>query len=166
MVKLTFIRHAQCEFNVNKSLTPEQSVDSKLTTEGVIQASHLNFHFDMLILSPLKRAMQTYTNSEIITSKVIISEFVREWLDNPANFLKGEYMSLNTSSDVKFESEEDLEDRVDKAIFFIKCLCSMHEYTNIGIITHFQFIRAVGRKLKGEDTKIKNCEFLEIELQL
>lgn len=71
---ITCIRHGH----------PEQMVsgDPILSTNGIEQASYLAGEYDLIILSPLRRAIETYTRSNISGKRVIICDEAREQRDH------------------------------------------------------------------------------------
>ena len=69
--KLCLIRHAQSYFNM--SIENDQEYyerDPDITSKGMEQCIELNkrlekFHFDLLLISPLKRTISTFENSNL-----------------------------------------------------------------------------------------------------
>ena len=155
MTSITIIRHGQSEINANPSLSPSLSVNSRLTPLGMEQASNLDFNFDLLILTPLKRSLQTYTCSKIKTKEIMINPLFREWLDGPANLLERE--------DFKLETPDELNQRVDKAITWLRQISSC--YKSIGIISHFQFLKVLREKLTIPGELNSNCAYLTFKLE-
>jgi phosphohistidine phosphatase SixA len=155
MAKITLIRHAQSKFNAGTAKTLAEITNSRITEKGIQQASQLNFDFDLLILSPLKRSMETYTNSNIKTKKVIISEFFREHMSSPLNFLELE-------DHQKLESEKELLDRVDRSLAYLKLISN--DYSHIGIISHSDFLRKITLKLLGKELVFNNCGSISINI--
>ena len=129
MTKITIIRHAQSLFNAGLCKDDSDLRNSRLSDFGKQQAANLNRKFDLLILSPLKRAIETYAHSNIKTREIIISDLVRE---------QKEVMSLNylDFESIEPESIEDIKQRAIAARDYIKTLKS----DNIGIISHYLFI--------------------------
>lgn len=74
---ITLIRHGESGFGENYT-SIEHLTNCRLTSVGINQSKQLNFHFDILILSPVKRTMETYINSKIKANKIIINELFRE----------------------------------------------------------------------------------------
>ena len=65
--QIFFLRHAQAEHNVNKGINSKKIYDSGLTEEGINQTENilvllreLDIKFDIIYISPLKRALQTF----------------------------------------------------------------------------------------------------------
>jgi hypothetical protein len=71
---ITCIRHGH----------PEQMVvgDPVLSTDGIKQANCLAGEYDLIILSPLRRAIETYVRSNISGKRVVICDEAREQRDN------------------------------------------------------------------------------------
>jgi hypothetical protein len=94
MVKnITCIRHGH----------PEQMVvgDPILSTDGIKQANCLAGEYDLIILSPLRRAMETYTRSNISGRRVVICDDAREQRDNNMyNQLRSETPMTETVSEM------------------------------------------------------------------
>ena len=67
MKTVTLIRHAESHFNAGNYKTDEEIRNCRITNLGIQQAKQLNQSFDIVVLSPLKRAMETYLNSNIKT---------------------------------------------------------------------------------------------------
>lgn len=68
-----FTRHAESQSNVGISC-----VDAPLTATGITQARQLSGNFDCVIVSPLRRTLETLHYSQITYNKLIISDLVRE----------------------------------------------------------------------------------------
>src|SRR5579885_3006321 len=129
MKKITIIRHAESLFNAGLYKTEQDIINCKLSENGKIQSKQLNHSFDLLILSPLKRAIETYVNSNIKTKEIMINDLFREYKENSAlNFLENE--------EVKSETKDELNLRIIEAKEYLKNL----PQNNIGIISHGIFI--------------------------
>lgn len=129
MKKITIIRHAESRFNAGLCKNDNELRNCGLTDYGKQQASHLNQHFDILIVSKLRRAIETYKNSNISAEKIIFSHLVREQKEGHSlNFLEGE--------EIVPESPDDIKKRANETILLIKTL----DCDNIGIISHYSFI--------------------------
>ncbi len=129
MKTITIIRHAQSKFNAGLCKTDAELRNCSLTNFGKQQASKLNQDFDILIISKLRRAIETYKNSNISANNIIFSHLVREQKENHSlNFLEGE--------DIIPETPDEVKERARKTVALIKTLDS----DNIGIISHYSFI--------------------------
>ena len=65
-MRITFIRHAQSLHNA----TGDIIVNCGLSNAGVEQAKKIDISFDCVVLSPLRRTLQTYALSQIKTKVV------------------------------------------------------------------------------------------------
>jgi broad specificity phosphatase PhoE len=138
MKTITIIRHAQSKFNAGECKTEAELRNSKLTTLGKIQASQLNQSFDLVILSPLKRAIETYANSNIKNSVL--------------NFLENE--------DVVPESENEVKLRAQKAVDYLRSL----PQNNIGIVSHGCFIWYLLEKAGQQPVATYNTQTITFNL--
>lgn len=94
MVKSTFVflRHGESEANLGGYF--QGQTDTDLTARGITQAKKLanrwkkeDFHFDLIISSPLKRARQT---AEIISNELSVSlEIDADWQERDTGKLTG-----------------------------------------------------------------------------
>lgn len=147
-MKITFIRHAQSEYNIGQHFSNNVSI----TKDGIIASNSLNQCFDILILSPLKRAIQTYANSNIKTKKIMISDLFQEFKDKPSNMM---------DDDKSYETTENFEIRVNTAIDFLKQL----DYSNIVIICHHDFIQKITKFMIGKSISLSNLSSYEIAIK-
>lgn len=150
---ITIIRHAQS--NYNAGLIKNETigiVDCRLSELGKTQAKCLNQTFDVIVLSPLKRAIETYTNSRIKAKNVIISP------------LFVEQMKIKTVDQNQriLESPIDMRKRAREAIELIKDL----DYVNIGIISHCWFIWYFLEECGQNPIKTQNTQSITFEFEL
>lgn len=148
MKKITIMRHAQSKFNVGECRSHDELRNCKLTEFGKLQAQSLNGSFDIVIVSPLKRALETYVNSNIKSREIITSGLFREQQKEniPLNCLELEETVLETDDDVRKRARD--------AIEFIKTL----KCENIGIISHAHFIWYFLEQCGQHARVIGNCE--------
>jgi broad specificity phosphatase PhoE len=129
MKKVTLIRHGQSKFNAGEYKSDSELRDCGLTDLGINQAKSLNYVFDTLVISTLKRAKQTFDNSNIKSNNILYNDLVREQRETgELNYLVGE--------EINPENPDQMRQRVREAINFIKNLPG----ENIGIISHAFFI--------------------------
>lgn len=182
---ICLIRHAQgyhnvnCQYHIhNPSLTPlgfNQCLKAKETIK--------EFKYDLILVSPLTRTLQTATN---IFGKVPMKsiETIREHIENPCDLrcnidhLQSQYLHINFSellsdqdpviTDLETkqfnpESPQDVAARSEKVIEYLKSL----KETNIAIVSHYGFISYFLRSI-GYDKKIylENCESISISLPI
>jgi hypothetical protein len=122
---IILLRH--CESTANKY--GDNSYDVPLTKEGIKQAKGLSGYYDLVIVSPLKRALETLYNSKIKYGELLISPLCRENMSYRCSLMKGEKY---------FETKSDL----DKRIFLFKQLLInlSHIYDKILVISHTEFM--------------------------
>lgn len=131
MVKrITIIRHSQSLHNQGiYAETDPRLLNSRLSEEGKRQASNFSASFDVLILSPLRRAIETYAQSSILTREILICPLFREHQDGKIiNRLENESPTNESTMDVRL--------RAIQARKFLEETKS----DNIGIISHGVFI--------------------------
>jgi len=152
--RFVFIRHAQSKANANQIHTPDEIINCKITELGKKQAAQLNFSFDLLIISPLKRAIETYAHSNIKVKKVIISDLFQELKVHQCNM-------LDNDDHNGFESMEEIEIRSKNAYDFLMSIPD--EYKHIGIISHHDFLNIFFNKNLGLNVSLNNCNAFYIE---
>ncbi len=96
--KLTFIRHAQ----------PVSGADPQLSEPGCKQASELSGHYQLVVLGPSRRHLDTYINSDISGDRMSMSELLREQKmgDNSYNYYRNEAPEPETRADVMMRVKE------------------------------------------------------------
>lgn len=148
---IRLIRHAQSEHNASGH-NDIKFIDCGITKLGEEQAKTLNFNFDLIILSPLKRTMLTYNNSNINADDMKINELFREFKVDYSDFLPGEELRL--------ETEEEIEIRVKKAFEYLK---KLNQYKNIGVICHRDFIKYFMKyNFNKYGVVLGNCEHITL----
>lgn len=101
-VPITLLRHAQTEFN--RSGVDER--DCGITDEGVSQAQKLEGHYDLVLLSPMRRCRETLRHSRITYDDIRILEPLREHKKDLCDFLEGEEVVMETEDDVRERVKE------------------------------------------------------------
>lgn len=152
MKTITLIRHGESAFKSDE-LDSSLSRNCALTDIGKIQASQLSHNFDVLIVSPLKRALQTYTHSTIKTRRITVNELCREHRNgDPVNHLENEvYIG------------ESIEDVFTRGRRFLELVQSI-ESDNVGVIAHSMFIWCF-LQVCGQPAKVlRNCEAVTFEI--
>jgi broad specificity phosphatase PhoE len=153
MKKITIIRHAESKFNARQYETDNELRNCRLSENGKLQAQNLQQSFDIIILSPLKRALETYVESNLKSRKIIISDLFRGQKEiSQLSYLENE--------EIKPENLDDVRKRAREAIAFLKSL----EYDNIGIISHGQFISHFLEQCGQYSKSIHNTESISFEL--
>jgi broad specificity phosphatase PhoE len=116
---ITFLRHGESENNKYHL----HIVDPSLTAKGKKQASLLSGHFDYIMISPLKRTIETFNNSSITGDNIEYSSLCRENIYSHSDLMQGENL---------METREMFEERLKLLKLYIKT----KKYKNILIITH------------------------------
>ena len=120
------MRHAESTWNS----IGDTSRDCPITDNGKNQSAHLQGDYDVVICSTLKRARQTLDNSNIKYKEVIFTDLCREWLTgNPPDYYSGE--------DIKYETKEELFDRINKLKELLKDIIKKGK--TVCVMTHFCF---------------------------
>ena len=112
----------------------------------------MDFSFDLLIVSPLKRALETYVHSNIKVHNVIISDLFQELKIHNSNM-------LDNVDHSKMETIEELDIRTQNALNFLMSL----PYENIGVISHHDFLNYFFKKKFDKDVSLDNCQSFFIE---
>ena len=90
--RITLIRHAHPN--------PDQPSDPSLSDMGRKQALTLDGHFQLVVLGPLRRQLDTYTHSNISGDKMAMSELLREQRSGKAyNYYRNEIPKAETRDD-------------------------------------------------------------------
>ena len=164
--KITFIRHAESEFNVieenksnkNNSAQSKSLINCGITELGKKQSSKLEFEFDLVILSPLKRCAQTLEYSNIKYKQLIVMDIFREYKTDICDFMKDE--------EIIYEKEQDIINRVDTSKDILKYIVyNENDIKSIGIVSHFDFIwYFTAEQIENErfGTGLNNAEFVTI----
>ena len=171
------IRHGQSEANVALDLdNPNFYYDSKLTSLGKKQAQNAqkkleNINFDLMLCSPLTRALQTFSlifpnlvqdavilpftrehclcSSEVGRQPSILQkEFPDFYFDKLKKFWWNNDIPINEKK-IIFESMEDL----DKRVLIFKNWIKKRQEKRIAVVSHGTFISRI------IDYLLDNCEF-------
>ncbi len=126
MISVTLIRHVQSLFNADKT---NEEKNCGITDKGVAQALLLTQSFDLLLVSPLKRTIQTEDHSCITYKSMLIHDLFREHKVDQCDFFEDEPFIQ--------ETEEEILNRVELAKQYLMGLPSD---SNVGIITHGDFV--------------------------
>lgn len=176
-MELYVVRHGLTD--TNKKHLVNGRKESKLTLQGKMQALKLrkevkNIDFDVVISSPLQRAIKT---AKIITKKDIIIKDIlteRSYGDfegqKKKSFPYTKYWNYNLNlSDHNVESIKDLFKRTEKIINTLK-----EKYPNkkVLIVTHSGLFRAINYYLNGIPSsgdltklKINNCSIKKYKIK-
>ncbi len=155
-MRVTFIRHAEAESNVKNNKHEYTVGNCGLSDFGKKQANHLDLSFDLLIISPLRRAIETYVHSNIKSRRTIICDLFREHKKSRVNFLENESLIE--------ETEKDFIDRIFKAVEYIKNLKKEDSPKNVGIIGHANFIWNYTRLIINKPILLRNTEYISLDM--
>jgi len=146
---LWMIRHAESTHNAK----PENEPDDKyfncgLTEKGKGQAHCVQGPAELLLVSPLRRTLETYIHSRLKVKKLETLEELREWTGwGPSCMYDLEHKDNR-------ESWEQFQARVSKALHIIK----QRPEQNIAILSHGGFLSEVCRQLKLPLYRWENAE--------
>jgi broad specificity phosphatase PhoE len=116
----------------------------------------LNQNFDLIILSPLRRAIETFEFSNIKAEEIRISYLFRETMDGGSwNYLEKEYMENK-----KIESSDDLYRRATYSIEHLRSLDP--KYKNVAVITHGSYVNYILQQLIGMQFNFQNAHFMTV----
>lgn len=132
-MRVDFLRHAESIFN--RDLTSEK--DCALTDKGIQQASQVEGEYDVVVCSIMKRACQTLDNSKITYGRLVFTDLCREKKTTICDYLPHEDETI-------IDTDEQLEQQIKKFVYFLKSQFS--PYQNILVVSHGDFIHAVGKK--------------------
>jgi broad specificity phosphatase PhoE len=141
--QITFIRHAQSDWYTTK-YSLDYPVDTDITELGIQEAALLDFTFDVLIISPLKRCLKTLAFSKIKYNTMIKSELFKE-----------KVLNLLCKED-----EQSYQNRVTEAIKLINGTDSL----NIGIITHGILIHDILEKYGHQDVSLGHAKYFTLTI--
>ncbi len=127
--KMSFCRHAESFGNVGIAC-----VDAPLTDNGISQAKLLEGHYDCIIVSPMRRTLETLHYSKITWDNLIVCENFREVMNCPHDFKLLEDRNKSNDTDQTFFN------RVWKFHAELEEICG--KYNNILLIGHAYFFNA------------------------
>jgi broad specificity phosphatase PhoE len=141
---LVLIRHAESMANARDRMpkeTPDEIFhNTPLTDEGKAQAAKIRGSVQLLIVSPLKRTLQTYAHSGLRVGRLITTELAREW----CHYGNAGEFEMEPS---RKESWGELCNRVERLITFIRD----QPERDIGILAHGVLFGQLIDRLKRRD---------------
>lgn len=157
MVTVHLLRHAESTFNADETCTDH---DAGLTPFGALQASRVcdedtDTRWDIIFVSPLRRCRETLANSRVTHTVVVVDVRLREWRQDPCDFMTHELVEL--------ETEDELLDRV-RAMLLV---CSgQPQGSRVLLVTHGDWITYF-LLLAGVETDAYplNAELVKVSLQ-
>ncbi len=126
-----FCRHAESQGNIGIVC-----VDAPLTPKGIEQAKTLGGHFDCVIVSPLRRTIETLHYSNITYDHLIINNHFRERI-----FASHDQLLLEA---VTVENDNEFFDRVN--FFKIQLEEYKKKYSSILLIGHAYYFNTFYRQ--------------------
>lgn len=168
MVKLYIARHGQTEENVRRIL--QGQMPGHLTPEGIAQAEELReklkgVHFDRIITSDLKRAVDTTR----IVSEPHGGGFEQEPLLRERDFgihTGGPYIKISRALD---SSAETIEQVANRALLFLQKMLQEHDGEEVLAVSHGLFLRVLQGVYHGVDAheieKMENAEVRVLTLE-
>ena len=129
-MRVTFIRHQKC-YNLNPDGTMNyMRVNPPLTPEGIEGAKQLSGNYDLIILSPMSRCLETFIYSSIQGQRVVKDVF-REWMQCPGDFRQHDPHTRYA------EAEDEFKQRVSQGMEFLQNL----HLDDICVVTHSEWIK-------------------------
>jgi len=144
--KVHFLRHGQSFFNIGID-----GPDPELTDDGKRQASTVSGEYDLVIVSGLRRTMQTLEHSQIKYRERIMCELCREYRAGSSCDYKHDEVGVT-------ETPEELYKRVSDFRNYLKHL--VNGYSRILVISHAVFMQVFLQKYDG----IGNCQLIQAEI--
>jgi broad specificity phosphatase PhoE len=99
---ISIVRHMESEFNK----TNIDNINCGITEKGKDDAKKLSGHYDLVLVSPLKRCQETLQYSNITYDQKIIVDLLREYKVNRCDFLENE--------EIIFEIEKEIIMRINE----------------------------------------------------
>jgi broad specificity phosphatase PhoE len=145
MTKLVLIRHGDKETT--------GLPNPPLSAKGKEQSSKLELKTECVIVSPMRRALQTYVESHISTKRVVVCDLFRELRLSSSCFLELELVDP--------ESDADFTRRVEESVVFLKSLSEQH----ITVISHEDFLLKLQEQLDvKEPRRLEMAEQLVVQM--
>ena len=175
-MKIYIVRHGEVNHNLLKIYSNE---DEDLNSKGIKQAEELasiisDLDYDIIISSPLKRAIHTANIINVKNKKIIIEEKLEE--RNPGS-LSGKLLTSTNRveywdycSKFQYGTSENIQSFFERIYLFLDDLKSK-EYEKVLIVCHSGVSKAVYSYFNGIDDGnfldkgLKNCEIKEYNLQ-
>lgn len=140
-MKLRLIRHCESEHNAlaARGLPTTGLEDCGLTARGVEQAREISGEYDAILLSPMRRCIETFRYSNLTADRLVTTPLLREYRQDVCDFFEGE-------PKVK-ETEPEVLDRIETLKQFIKG----YEGLKVCCITHGDLVFYwTAKKIDGE----------------
>lgn len=175
-MKIYLVRHGQCDSNV---IGRYNFIDEDINETGIKQAEKLRdkineIDYDIVISSPLKRALHTAKIINIKNKKIIIDERLTERKHGSLEGMptsvtdRDEYWNYYTN--VKFGTEEEIPLLCSRVKDFLNEL-KTKEYKSVLIVAHsgiskafYVYFNGIPKDGKMLNLGLKNTEIIEYEL--
>ena len=160
MPKIYLLRHAQSEFNASASPDRNHKFrDADLSPLGEKQASNVTGEFDLVILSPMRRARRTLELSQIKYKEVRIVDDARELRSVECDYLEEEDIPPYRESPTQMNNRmKQLKEYIIKeAVNDIKLLVVSHVGTILYLTS--ENLDTIG------GIRANNAEIIEYDLQ-
>jgi broad specificity phosphatase PhoE len=183
-IQLIFIRHAEAEHNIlieqKKQAEARELHDPKLTERGFSQANALaesliNQKIDIVITSPLTRALQTveatfkHRKIPIVVSSQLAEHGYGPWpcdFGSDINILRNRFPNLDFSFLPDTWGQRETKRHYEERVRNFATMLQMHSKLygtekHIAIVTHGGFLKDLLRQFGKIDISFGNCEFRE-----
>ena len=178
-MKLYLLRHGETDYNIKKLI--QGNLPIELNENGIGQVFNIKkqiekLNIDLIISSPIKRAIQTAEiinknlNVKIITDTRIAERIFNKAIGKNEKFYIDNldlYWDLNKNYKDEYNVESVLE-LLQRTNNFLQEIKNKYSDKNVLIISHGSPIAALVRNITGEnvkETEIKNCTLLEYKFQ-
>ena len=175
MKKIYFIRHGEGYHNLYNGDNNNYHLEyPRLTVKGLNQCFELKkklnkIDFNFILVSPLRRTLETAVNIFDINSTYISLESIREFISNPCDYresikeISKEYNFVNFSSFIEEndlynekESDKDIYLRIDN---FYNYLLKT-DFETIAVVSHGEYLKRFFEKY-GDTLNIENKKFMD-----
>lgn len=179
-MKLYVVRHGQTDWNIENKL--QGCVDVPLNSTGINQAYDLakkigNIKFDIIISSPLSRALDTATiinkksKVEIITNDALIERNFG-CLEGIFGNCYDKFLYWDFNKNYKYKDVEPIQDFFNRVYNFLDLLKKEHTDKDILLVTHNGVNIAINTFFNGLpdndgsllDITLDNCSYCEYNL--
>lgn len=140
-----FVRHAESTVNCGG----ESVFDPGLSENGKHQAATLEGHFDVVIISPLLRCLETLRLSKITYGELRVSPNLQEW--------RCAFPATRLSERDSIETKEEFEDRVERFRLELAAI----DAKTILVIGHSHFWN-IWRKIESPYFEIQNASIVQV----
>jgi broad specificity phosphatase PhoE len=125
--------------------------DVELSSFGVQQACSLSGEFDLILMSPMLRAIQTYTYSKIRSNEVQINFLFRE----EKNGYNSNYLEYEEKQE---ETPEEMTTRCRNAFILLSSISTNSSIKKVAVITHSGFVHHFCKMISKEPVNLDNCQ--------